>query len=74
MMRKSVWMMAVCGLAFGLWAEEPNPGSDYLRGHENIEWSIGYAFHLTDGRKNLPFTRDAPFSAFPVSRNRLYYW
>ena len=54
MMRKSVWMMAVCGLAFGLWAEEPNPGSDYLRGHENIEWSIGYAFHLTDGRKNLP--------------------
>ena len=26
----------------------------FVRGHENIEWSIGYAFHLTDANKNLP--------------------
>ena len=25
-----------------------------MRGHENIEWQIAYAFHLTDGKKNLP--------------------
>lgn len=24
------------------------------RGHENIEWSIQYAFHLTDAQKHLP--------------------
>ena len=30
------------------------PVSENLRGHENIEWSIGYAFHLTDANKALP--------------------
>ena len=30
------------------------PVSPNLRGHENIEWSIGYAFHLTDQNKDLP--------------------
>lgn len=30
------------------------PVSPNLRGHENIEWSIGYAFHLTDRNKDLP--------------------
>jgi hypothetical protein len=27
------------------------PVSENLRGHENIEWSIGYAFNLTDPKK-----------------------
>ncbi len=26
----------------------------FTRGHENIEWSIGYAFHLADDLRNLP--------------------
>jgi len=30
------------------------PVSKNLRGHENIEWSTSYAFHLTDGKKELP--------------------
>lgn len=30
------------------------PVSENLRGHENIEWSIGYAFHLTDEMRALP--------------------
>ena len=35
-------------------AADPCPVSENLRGHENIEWSIGYAFHLTDANKALP--------------------
>jgi len=30
------------------------PVSKNLRGHENIEWSTSYAFHLTDANRNLP--------------------
>ena len=30
------------------------PVSENLRGHENVEWSIGYAFGLTDKTKDLP--------------------
>lgn len=31
------------------------PVSENLRGHENIEWSIGYSFNLTDeDKKDLP--------------------
>lgn len=30
------------------------PVSDNVRGHENIEWSIAYAYGLTDASKNLP--------------------
>lgn len=30
------------------------PVSANLRGHENIEWSTSYAFHLTDANKDLP--------------------
>ena len=30
------------------------PVSTNIRGHENIEWSISYAYHLTDAKKNLP--------------------
>ena len=38
-------------------AEKPDGGcpvSVNLRGHENTEWSRSYAYHLVDGRKNLP--------------------
>lgn len=30
------------------------PVSERMRGHENIEWSISYQFHLTDDKKDLP--------------------
>lgn len=30
------------------------PVSENLRGHENIEWSIAYAYGLTDSTKDLP--------------------
>ena len=30
------------------------PVSQNLRGHENIEWSIGYAFDLTSAQRTLP--------------------
>lgn len=33
---------------------ESCPVSDNVRGHENIEWSIAYAYGLTDSTKDLP--------------------
>lgn len=30
------------------------PVSENVRGHENTEWSISYAYHLTDKKKDLP--------------------
>lgn len=30
------------------------PVSGKARGHENIEWSIGYAYSMTDANRNLP--------------------
>lgn len=30
------------------------PISERTRGHENVEWSIAYGFHLTDSQKDLP--------------------
>lgn len=33
---------------------EKCPVSEKVRGHENIEWSISYAYHLTDEKKDLP--------------------
>jgi hypothetical protein len=30
------------------------PVSEKVRGHENTEWQIAYAYHLIDGRKDLP--------------------
>ena len=29
-------------------------GETAERGHENIEWSIGYAYHLADDKRDLP--------------------
>ena len=33
---------------------EKYPVAENVRGHENTEWSISYAYHLTDAKKNLP--------------------
>ena len=33
---------------------ERYPVAENVRGHENTEWSISYAYHLTDAKKNLP--------------------
>ena len=30
------------------------PVAENVRGHENTEWSISYAYHLTDAKKSLP--------------------
>ena len=30
------------------------PVAENVRGHENTEWSISYAYHLTDANRNLP--------------------
>ena len=38
--------------AFG--NDEKCPVSENVRGHENIEWSIAYAYGLTDATRNLP--------------------
>ena len=35
-------------------AADPCPVNPNVRGHENVEWSIGYGFHLTDAQKGLP--------------------
>ena len=43
---------AVALAAFG--NDEKCPISENVRGHENIEWSISYAYGLTDETKNLP--------------------
>ena len=49
----AVGLAAFCALS----ADTPDGGcpvSVNLRGHENTEWSQSYAYHLVDGRKNLP--------------------
>ena len=30
------------------------PVAENVRGHENTEWSVSYAYHLTDANKDLP--------------------
>ncbi len=41
---------AVCGVR----ADDSCPVNPNVRGHEDIEWSIGYAFNLTNAKKGLP--------------------
>lgn len=33
---------------------EKYPVAENVRGHENTEWSISYAYHFTDAKKSLP--------------------
>ena len=52
----AVGLSACCALS-ALSADRPDGGcpvSVNLRGHENTEWAQSYAYHLVDGRKNLP--------------------
>ena len=52
----AVGMSAFCAMP-ALSSDKPDGGcpvSVNLRGHENTEWSQSYAYHLVDGRKNLP--------------------
>ena len=52
----AVGISVFCALS-ALSADKPDGGcpvSVNLRGHENTEWSRSYAYHLVDGRKNLP--------------------
>ena len=46
--------MIFAGIGFPANGVEKCPVSENVRGHENVEWQIAYAFHLTDGKKNLP--------------------
>jgi len=46
--------MIFVGIGFPANGVEKCPVSENVRGHENVEWQIAYAFHLTDGKKNLP--------------------
>jgi hypothetical protein len=41
-------------VAGGEESAENYPVSENQRGHENTEWSISYAYHLTDAKKTLP--------------------
>ena len=45
-----VYGAALCAVG----ENEKCPVSANVRGHENIEWSISYAFGLTDGTRDLP--------------------
>jgi len=37
------------------WAQDEKcPVNPNVRGHENVEWSIAYGYHLTDAKKDLP--------------------
>lgn len=54
-MRTTAFSLIVVSLAFAMQAmDESWPVSENLRGHENTEWSRGYAYHLTDAKKDLP--------------------
>ena len=46
--------MIFVGIGFPANGVEKCPVFENVRGHENVEWQIAYAFHLTDGKKNLP--------------------
>ena len=48
----AVLAIMVAFAAFG--KDDKCPVSDNVRGHENIEWSIAYAYGLTDATKDLP--------------------
>lgn len=54
-------MRTLCGtilataVAFtALGNDEKCPIAENVRGHENIEWSISYAYGLTDATRDLP--------------------
>ena len=46
--------MIFVGIGFPANGVEKCPVFENVRGHENVEWQIAYAFHLTDEKSNLP--------------------
>jgi len=50
--RKVIFAVMLASAALA--QDEKCPVNPNVRGHENVEWSIGYAFHLTDAKKDLP--------------------
>ena len=48
------WFCAGLALAAGAAAAEDVPVNPNIEGRENIEWSISYGYHLTDGEKDQP--------------------
>ena len=56
-MKKHVFTAVAVALVGGATAAANDvacPVSDNVRGHENIEWSVAYAYGLTDATKDLP--------------------
>ena len=55
-MKKTIFVagMMFAGMASPADIAEKYPVSENVRGHENTEWSQSYAYHLTDGKRNLP--------------------
>ena len=53
---KALWIAArfASQAAFADSIAELCPVAENVRGHENTEWSISYAYHLTDAKKSLP--------------------
>ena len=50
----SVAFISIAGTAFADDLAQKCPVSEKVRGHENTEWQIAYAYHLTDANKGLP--------------------
>lgn len=53
-MRARALLLAALAGAAACRAADPCPVGENVRGHENVEWSVAYAFHLTDAKKDLP--------------------
>ena len=52
--RAGGWFFAGLMLVFGGAGAEDVPVNPNIAGRENIEWSISYAYHLTDNQKERP--------------------
>ena len=54
-MRRLLFLLTVFpAVAMSDQIAELYPVAENVRGHENTEWSISYAYHLTDAKKSLP--------------------
>ena len=54
-MRRLLFLLTVFpAVAMSDQIAELYPVAENVRGHENTEWSISYAYHLTDANRNLP--------------------
>ena len=53
-MKKLVFLLSIVFAYIALGNLEMCPVSENSRGHENIEWSISYAYALADETRDLP--------------------